>query len=61
VRPRSGAPVSTPLLWTEVGEVTPDQFTMATIWDRLARHGDLFAPVLRGGQVLDAAERALGM
>jgi hypothetical protein len=34
---------------------------MATIWDRLARHGDLFAPVLRGGQVLDAAERALGM
>ena len=61
VRPRSGAPVSTPLLWTEVGEVTPDQFTIATIWDRLARHGDLFAPVLRGGQVLDAAERALGM
>jgi bifunctional non-homologous end joining protein LigD len=61
VRPRPGGPVSTPLLWDEVGEVAPDEFTIGTVWERLARHGDLFAPVLRGGQRLDSAERALGL
>jgi bifunctional non-homologous end joining protein LigD len=61
VRPRPGAPVSTPLLWEEVEEVDPGAFTIATIWDRVRRYGDLFAPVLRGGQRLEGAERALGL
>ena len=61
VRPRAGAPVSTPLLWEEVGEVDPARFTIETLWDRLAAHGDLFAPVLRGGQRIEAAEKALGI
>ena len=61
VRPRAGAPVSTPILWTELDRVRPEQFTIATIWDRLQRHGDLFAPVLRGGQRIEGAEAALGL
>ncbi len=61
VRPRPGAPVSTPILWDELTEVRPDDFTIATIWPRLRQYGDLFAPVLRGGQRLEAAETALGI
>ena len=39
----------------------PEDFTIATIWPRLRQYGDLFAPVLRGGQRLEAAEAALGI
>ena len=61
VRPFPGAPVSTPLIWKEVEEVTPDQFTIATIWTRLNEVGDRFAPVLAGRQTLDDADLALGL
>ena len=53
--------MSTPLLWDEVGKVVPGDFTMATIWERVRQYGDLFAPVLVGGQALDQAEAALGL
>ena len=61
VRPRAGAPVSTPFLWEELEQIRPTDFTIETIWERVARHGDLFAPVLRGGQRLEQAEAALGL
>lgn len=61
VRPRPGAPVSTPFHWDEIDDVVVDDFTIATVWDRIARHGDLFAPVLRGGQTIDAAEAEIGI
>ena len=61
VRPRPGAPVSVPFLWTELDSVTPAEFTMATIWARARQYGDLFAPVLRGGQTLEGALQALGL
>ena len=61
VRPRRGAPVSTPLRWDEIDEARPEHFTIATIWDRLSRVGDLFAPVLAGGQLLEVAEAELGI
>ncbi len=61
VRPRPGAPVSTPILWDELDSVRPDDFTIANIWPRLRQYGDLFAPVLQGGQTLGAAEALLGI
>jgi bifunctional non-homologous end joining protein LigD len=61
VRPRPGAPVAAPLHWDEVGKVANGDITIVDIWDRLQRHGDLFAPVAAGGQILDAAEEALGI
>lgn len=61
VRPLPGAPVSAPLTWDEVGELANGDVTIANLWDRLQRYGDLFAPVVQGGQTLDAAESALGI
>ncbi|MGH8895870.1 MAG: non-homologous end-joining DNA ligase [Egibacteraceae bacterium] len=62
LRPERAAPVATPLTWEEVADgVEPRDFTITTIWSRLAEVGDLWAPVLRGGQDLRAAMDALGM
>lgn len=61
VRPRPGAPVSTPLLWEEVTKVIPSQFTIKTIFPRLQEKGDLFAPVLYDLQSLDDACQQLGL
>jgi bifunctional non-homologous end joining protein LigD len=58
VRPREGAPVSTPLRWDEVNEkLDPRDFTMDVIRSRIEEHGDLFEPVLHGRQSLSAALR----
>jgi bifunctional non-homologous end joining protein LigD len=60
VRPKPGAPVSTPLAWEELTErVRPRDFGMREALERVERHGDLFEPVLRGGQALGPALRAL--
>jgi bifunctional non-homologous end joining protein LigD len=60
VRPRAGAPVSTPLRWDEVKPgLETASFTMDVVLERAAREGDLFARVLEGGQSLGAALRAV--
>jgi bifunctional non-homologous end joining protein LigD len=61
VRPKPGAPVSTPLRWEELTEdLEYGRLTMETVLDRVQRHGDLFAPVLENPQPLAPALRALG-
>jgi bifunctional non-homologous end joining protein LigD len=61
VRPRAGAPVSTPLAWDEVREgLDPAAFTFDEVRTRIARHGDLFEPVLTLRQSLAAALKAIG-
>ena len=60
VRPRAGAPVSTPLRWEEVEPgLDFTAFTMDAVRDRVARDGDLYAGVLEGKQSLTKALRAL--
>jgi bifunctional non-homologous end joining protein LigD len=60
VRPKAGAPVSTPLRWSEVNEkLDPAAFTMDVVLERIRRHGDLFAGVLAGKQRLGKALAAL--
>jgi bifunctional non-homologous end joining protein LigD len=61
VRPRAGAPVSTPLRWDEVNaKLDPLSFTMETVLDRVRRHGDLFEGVLTTKQRLTEALKAFG-
>ena len=60
VRPKPGAPVSTPLRWDELRSgIKPGDFTMKVALDRVAKHGDLFAPVLEEPRPLAPAMRAL--
>src|SRR5204863_1203470 len=60
VRPRHGAPVSTPLRWDEVNEdLDPLAFTMDAVLRRVREHGDLFAGVLTKRQRIDRALAAL--
>jgi bifunctional non-homologous end joining protein LigD len=60
VRPLPQAAVAAPLAWDEVGEgLDPAALGMAAVLERVERRGDLGAPLLRGGQRLDAALRRL--
>jgi bifunctional non-homologous end joining protein LigD len=60
VRPKPGAPVSTPLRREELGEkVRPRDFGMREALARVEKHADLFEPVLQGGQALGPALRQL--
>jgi bifunctional non-homologous end joining protein LigD len=60
VRPKPGAPVSTPLHWDELTPgVRPRDFSMEIALARIERHGDLFAPVLEEPRPLGSAAARL--
>jgi bifunctional non-homologous end joining protein LigD len=60
VRPRAGAPVSTPLRWDEVtDDLDPLSFTMEVALGRVQRYGDLYEPVLSTRQSIGAALRKI--
>jgi bifunctional non-homologous end joining protein LigD len=55
LRPKPGAPVSTPLDWSEVKKgLTSSTYTIHNIFDRLKNMGDIFQPVLEKGINLQA-------
>src|SRR5213080_5539892 len=45
VRPKPGAPVSAPVTWDELGDVAPEDFTVATMPARFAQVGDRHAAI----------------
>jgi bifunctional non-homologous end joining protein LigD len=60
VRAHDGAPVATPLDWKEVKRgLRPTDFRIDNTIERFQRVGDLFAPVLEGGQRLENALKHL--
>ncbi len=60
VRPVPGASVSAPLEWKEVNhQLSPKQFTMQNIFQRLKKKGDLFLPVLKESTSIDKALKVL--
>src|SRR3954471_17786407 len=60
VRPKPGTPVSTPLRWKELTQkLRPRDFGRREALDRVQKHGDLFEPVLKGGQALAPALKRL--
>jgi bifunctional non-homologous end joining protein LigD len=50
VRPLPGAPVAAPIRWDELASIDHRTLTPDVVLERVARDGDLFAPVLRGSQ-----------
>ena len=61
VRARPGAPVATPLDWSEVEDrrVTPDRFTLRTVPKRLERDGDVWKGLKRRARSIRAARAKL--
>jgi bifunctional non-homologous end joining protein LigD len=60
IRPKPGAPVSTPLRWDEVnGDLDRSAFTMDVVLERVRLYGDLFEGVLTTKQRIDRAIAAL--
>jgi bifunctional non-homologous end joining protein LigD len=60
VRPKAGAPVSTPLRWNEVNDrLNPAIYTMQVVLDRVRRDGDLYEGVLTTRQSLTKALKSI--
>ena len=55
LRPRTGAPVSTPVTWAELPDVDPGEFTIATVPHRLSTLGDPWECLGRSPGHLDSA------
>ena len=60
MRPRPGAPVSTPLRWDEVTDkLNPSIYSMDVVRERIEKQGDLYEGVLTTKQLLGPALRKL--
>lgn len=59
VRALPGAPVSTPIEWYELDRVTPDEFTVKTVLNRISRRGDAWHGMRRRAHGLDRARDKL--
>ena len=53
VRARPGGQVSTPLTWEQVGEILPDELTLASVPGRVAALGDPWAGIADAPQTIE--------
>lgn len=61
LRPKSGAPVSTPLEWKELKKIqSPEEFNIKNILTRIKKKGDLFKGVLGKGIDIEKCLNNLG-
>ena len=60
VRPRPGAPVATPIEWSELSRIPPDGHDIASVRRRLRRRACPWADVRRHAQGLASARKRLG-
>jgi len=58
LRPVPGAAVATPVAWGELEDLDPRELTPRVVLDRVARHGDMFEPVVHRAQRIDRLELA---
>ena len=59
VRARPGAPVATPIDWSELGRAAPDGYDMTSVLRRLSQKADPWRGIGRRGFSLDEAPRRL--
>ena len=59
VRARPGAPVATPIDWSELGRAAPDGYDMTSVLRRLSQKADPWRGIGRRGFSLDEARRRL--
>lgn len=59
VRARAGAPVATPIEWSELTRVTPDRYTISSVRRRLAQRSDPWAGMQDHAQSLETPRRRL--
>jgi len=62
VRPVPGASVSAPLEWKEINhKLSPKQFTIENIFQRIKKKGDLFSRILNESNSIDKALKSLNV
>lgn len=59
VRARPGAPIATPIEWSELGKITPNKFTIKNIFKRLSRKADPWESIEKNACSLKVARKTL--
>ena len=59
VRDREGAPIATPISWSELGSVTSTKYTIKNIFARISKKGDLWKHIDKSATGLSVARKKL--
>ncbi len=59
VRAKEGAPIATPITWTELSSVTSTKYTIKNIFQRISRKGDVWKNIEKSSCALKTARKKL--